>query len=403
MYYEGDIKPVVKRVRPYKTLLINLPPKSFGFWVLANTKIEACQNVDKANKKITETEDNTENVKVKRSIDEDFEDYTHLADLSYDFEDSDALTTDNKELKSRVLDINRDLDKVHSLFKTNKGRVKRDDEDSSVAQTRLTRHRLRNKLSRHSLGLDLNAKRLLGDILQKAKHNVDILKNKGLREVKRKLGRNRLNKRHSRNYRKNTKTAPMKYKNRHSMEMINKKPLNKYKIRPKEDTKIPTKVKKYNQKSAVAEKNDRQSGDVNELPKRTVENEAKLSRKNSIENEILKDESRMFEPKIRKRRHVLKDTEETSSEHEDKDKDKMWKIIKEIHNDIKDTSRETESKDGSQEAIVLKTELSDDTATIQLTDGGKGVLKSTMKKMVDVLEDLNKNLNRFWGALTLLD
>lgn len=43
MYHEGDIKPAVKRVRPYKTLLINLPPKSFGFWVLANTNIEACQ------------------------------------------------------------------------------------------------------------------------------------------------------------------------------------------------------------------------------------------------------------------------------------------------------------------------------------------------------------------------
>ncbi|XP_013165264.1 PREDICTED: heparanase [Papilio xuthus] len=53
MYLEGDIRPVVKRVRPYKTLLINLPPKSFGFWVLANTKVEACIYKD-VNKEITE-------------------------------------------------------------------------------------------------------------------------------------------------------------------------------------------------------------------------------------------------------------------------------------------------------------------------------------------------------------
>ncbi|KAJ0170668.1 hypothetical protein K1T71_013440 [Dendrolimus kikuchii] len=49
MLHEGDIKPAVKRVRPYKTLLINLPPKSFGFWVLANTNIEACQYFDGTN------------------------------------------------------------------------------------------------------------------------------------------------------------------------------------------------------------------------------------------------------------------------------------------------------------------------------------------------------------------
>ncbi|XP_050675400.1 heparanase [Leptidea sinapis] len=45
MYYDGDIRPVIKRIRPYKTLLINLPPKSFGFWVLASTQnVGACRD-----------------------------------------------------------------------------------------------------------------------------------------------------------------------------------------------------------------------------------------------------------------------------------------------------------------------------------------------------------------------
>ncbi|KAL4703363.1 hypothetical protein ACJJTC_015441 [Scirpophaga incertulas] len=69
MAKEGDIRPVLKTVRPFKNLVINLPSKSFGFWVLANTNIEACQHLKDeqfADEKVDVTEENFDN-----NIDED--------------------------------------------------------------------------------------------------------------------------------------------------------------------------------------------------------------------------------------------------------------------------------------------------------------------------------------------
>ncbi|XP_028028228.1 hyaluronoglucuronidase [Bombyx mandarina] len=68
MFFEGDIKPIVKRVRPYKSLLINLPAKSFGFWVLANTNVEACKDYGDDKPRVDSTESSSDEIRVRRSI-----------------------------------------------------------------------------------------------------------------------------------------------------------------------------------------------------------------------------------------------------------------------------------------------------------------------------------------------
>ncbi|XP_075986616.1 heparanase [Anticarsia gemmatalis] len=378
MYYEGDIKPVVKRVRPYKTLLINLPPKSFGFWVIANTKIDACQDNDA--KTSNEDETATEDIRVKRSV--DFDDYANVANLSYDFEGTDVVATVNTALESRVNDINKDLEKIAGLLQ-NKNRFKRDDD--SIGQ------KLRRLKLRSGRNFDFDPKELISNILQKAKQSVDVIKNKGLREVRRRFGSSKIIKRHS----KSSRVRPTKQPTRYFRKMV-KTPTKRVYVNKvmKSDTKSPEKDFKRPQKSFEMTKRKTEEGKISSTTKPSVENHI-------LKNEILKDD--ILEPHRRKRRQT-KDTVEISSENDlqynEKNRAKLWRMLKQMHDDLKDIS---EDEDDTHERIVLKTELSDDMATIKVKDSPKGLIKSTMKNMFNVLEDLNKNLNRFWGALSLLD
>ncbi|CAB3258613.1 unnamed protein product [Arctia plantaginis] len=395
MYYEGDIKPVVKRVRPFKTLLITLPAKSFGFWVLANTKIEACQDIDNSNNTNSDEQSVTESVREKRSVDDDFEDYNHIANPFYDYDDTETSSIDNKALIKRIADINRDLGKIQSSFHNSKGRFKRDEK----------RAKFRPLNDRNNF--DLDPKGLLSNILQKAKQSVEVLKNKGFKEVKRRLNRNnRVSKRHSKHFRVKTLKTPMRYFDTQKHERFSKKRTNMRKI-PKHVTSMSKKnLEHFN--DDVSKSNLKNNQRIQEDSEK-LNVIADYSGKHSIENEIAKDID-ILESKNRRRRHIDKDVEELSFENDidfeekKKRKAKLWQILKKIQEEVKDFSQETTDEEltDSPEGIVLKTELSDDSATIKVEDTGKGLLQSTMRNMVNVLEDLNKNFNRFWDALSML-
>lgn len=178
MFYEGDLNPVVKRVSPYRTLIINLPPKAFGFWVLANTKIEACHDIENSNKTFIEA--NTVNkARPKRAVDDDIDDVNHVADISYDFEDlpNDYVTV-NAALRRRINDMNKGLKINKGIFQRhqNSGRVKRNDVESSIPRGKWRIPSLKDKTDR-KFHRGFIPRGLLHDLLERARETVDNLKN----------------------------------------------------------------------------------------------------------------------------------------------------------------------------------------------------------------------------------
>lgn len=119
MYLQGDIRPVVKRVRPYKSLLINLPPKSFGFWVLANTKVEACIYKEYNESKITEDilvdEENGTSQRNKRDLDLD-----KSLDVSDEYLTTDFEVNNNNNLRKQINNLNNELKNFHEYLITKK-------------------------------------------------------------------------------------------------------------------------------------------------------------------------------------------------------------------------------------------------------------------------------------------
>lgn len=173
MYFEGDIKPTVKRVRPYKTLLINLPPKSFGFWVLANTKIDACyekveQKPDKTkvlDKKLDiadDLDDEENTIKSKRSIYSN--DINLTNDLSVDFFDENRVLK-NQDLRKRMNGLNDELLKVQNRFKNK--RTKRQIDDFGEI-----RARIQNKIKHLEKARESKLKSIIGNIGHIPKRNL---------------------------------------------------------------------------------------------------------------------------------------------------------------------------------------------------------------------------------------
>ncbi|KAF9415147.1 hypothetical protein HW555_007124 [Spodoptera exigua] len=372
MYYEGNIKPIVKRVHPYKTLLINLPARSFGFWVLANTKIEACHNVIE-NKTLVEAETvEHEAHRVKRSVNDDFDDYAHIADLSYDFEDIDTYLPGNNALRSRITDMNRDLDKIQDVFKRNLGqdRFKRDISDRYGS--RLHKYGFRHRTSKR-YDHDVNPKKFIDDLLERARQRLNDLKE--LRSSMPKLNINR----------KSSKYPKTSYKVRSFKSLKEDSPIFGGRSRKQKTTKTLTEdsdefLKKVNKKSKSDE------------DKKTGSDEG----------------TNVSESLVRRRRSIDNDIKETSADNEidltGKNKAKLLKLLKKLEEEFGETSEEhIENEIDSTEGIILKTEVSDDSATIRVKDSNHGVIKTTMRSMLHMLEDFNKNLNKVWNAVNLLD
>lgn len=190
MFYEGDIKPVVKRVRPYKTLLINLPPKSFGFWVLANTNVEACQELDTTDEQRSiDTISITDEVisrKRKRSI--------NFLDI---IGNNEILNTANKVSNDIFNTINNQVTK-HLQNPVVLKRVRRQTQDEDVGQVKRKLRKLKSRADRKVNDLESKSKSLFGNLRQLSRRNVT--KNKNDRHRK---SRNNINNKDSkRNFNK---------------------------------------------------------------------------------------------------------------------------------------------------------------------------------------------------------
>ncbi|KAM3957261.1 inactive heparanase-2 [Aphomia sociella] len=370
MFYEGDIKPVVKRVRPYRTLLINLPPKSFGFWVLANTKVDACYNLEKDtnNTLLVEAEDISDmnkeikNTIKKRSINIDDFDYLNIADISEDFTDNDdkenLLDMGNEAIKNRIEELNKELRNVHNLFKSklNKNEV-------NVEHLRRKRQierdehseRKYKKIKKHLLKPKYDIKKILDDI-----------KSKGL--------------------------------------MSNILPLNGKRY-------FDRNARYEKQKARKILKNNNTSRNVNNV------NEETLLKKESI-NADKEKLSRSRRSVVYNEKGKLKKDEDEKINTNDVDTDgadnlKLWKILHkmqkqlnelQLQNENKNEREHEDSKSRENEQILFKTKVFDDGASINLSEHpNHGIIKTTVENMFSVLGELNTNLNRFWNALTLLD
>ncbi|KAJ2941643.1 hypothetical protein O0L34_g14699 [Tuta absoluta] len=360
--YEGDIRPVVKRVRAYKTLLLNLPPKSFGFWVIANTKIEACHETEETVEDITKKEfvealpvedevlEPTGSVKTKRSM------------IKYD-----AVVKDDASNETKVKEGLKEI--VHTLSTKAKNVQKLFEEDSTSVEV-LSRKR-RQLLNEDEIE---SRKRKIKKYFKKKyfdepKPRFDFLRNL--------LG---MPPRSTRN------TRPEKRKFTKA---------------------VKSRTLKRNTKYSKADSIENNS--VDDII--TADSNTKLSRKrrNVIDEKPTKAQKKVRESSVENEIFDLASS---------KDEKRLWKILHKIHKQIKNLSNEDIEKTtdaendinsenaGSNidEQFVVNTKMAEDGATNNFEEKSKhGILKSTIGNVLSVLADLNKNLNRFWNALSLFE
>lgn len=361
MYYEGDIRPVVKRIRPYKTLLLNLPPKSFGFWVLASTQVQACFNLDKSLKTTTniKTSDKDNLIIKKRSLDENYQPFEILketADKSKEFvndSQNHKVSEENTFLKERIESINKDLRKVQRIFQAN---------INSTSTPRRVRRQILDSESLKSKLYNLKRKYNLGE--ESLKHNV--------REMLSRMSKGHISK--IRNKYKTSRNSKRSYRSQSKRNSKGTKMSEKSKIKtPKPNT--PTDV-------------DLESGGNLVRKRRYVKNKpnTKYDEKSS-ENEIIYDSKEKYT--IGKIFHKLK---------------KINDLPLKIRDSLDDMIDVDDYDVNSAEGIVLKSKLSDDSAVIDISDKSHtGLIKSTVEDILTLLAELNRNINRFWASITLLE
>ncbi|XP_059045587.1 inactive heparanase-2 [Achroia grisella] len=368
MYYEGDIKPIVKRVRPYKTLLINLPPKSFGFWVLANTKVDACYNTASNSNNtllveavdVSDINNATTNKIQKRAINiEDFDDL-NITEISEDFSDNDEIPLDmeNADIKNRIEDLNIELKKVRKLFEHNfnakKGidvnlRKKRqiNSEENEGKHRKFKKHIIKPKYEIKKMLDEFKNKALIGNIL------------------------------------------PLSEK------------LHNHKYNRLDKQKRKDGIRKFNKNKDIKQT----SKNIDYKMKPTIENADKNTEKLSRHrrNVVYNEKSKLMKD----------DTEKVHVNEIDTDvfdNSKLWKILHKMQKQLNELQLQNENKyneddkSGENGQILVKTKVFDDGASINLSEHpNHGLIKTTVENMFSVLGELNTNLNRFWGALTLLD
>ncbi|XP_026494541.2 heparanase [Vanessa tameamea] len=365
MYYEGDIRPVVKRLRPYKTLLLNLPPNSFGFWVLANTKVKACYEKYEINNKkpspilTVDTKDSEESnfIRTKRSEDE-YKKYFNTSQNRDELEEfidgteGHELGKENKALQERIDNINKDLRNAQKVFQANLNknsdpvRVKRETFDDGEQIRKPKRYNIKTKNT-------------YGD--KSFKHN-----------IKQKLT-------------KFSKDHIARIKNKSKSSLNN---LRHYRSKSKRNLKGT----KTTQNSA------------NEI----LESNIPMSDLKSGLNKIIVRKRRNAKNKLLKR--YDDDTAENEISYDSKETSRFSKIIHKLKQ-ISDLPLEIQDKDDNEdydvhsaEGIVLKTKVSDDSATVNISDKSHtGLLKSTLDDILSLLVDFNKNINRIFTAFTILE
>lgn len=349
MYFEGDLKPVVKRVRPYKTLILNLPARTFGFWVLANTKVNACFEEDNSadkdyvEAKTVESEEH-DTFKVKRSVlHKNFDEYTNTPEASVDLFDKNDTNeyVVAKSLVSRLNDLTQDLNKVQELYKNKKSSEKRVKRQIDIEGLK---ERIQKKMKNRGLILRKHKKTYENqEIKTKFPHILRLSK----RNITRRFKKDRL----------------------HRGSKVSK-----------------NKVSKRNSKLSKAQK---------------LKEKEKLSTSNGI---VKAKKVVDIELKSRKRRSADVDQVHLSAENEietPQDNVKLWKILRKLHTQLKDLSDENvdyTEEDISRTHHNVEYEREDDIITHEA-----GFIKTTVGNLMRVLSDLNKNLNRFWNGIKLSD
>ncbi|KOB69544.1 Heparanase [Operophtera brumata] len=413
MYHEGDLKPIVKRVRPYKTLLINLPAKSFGFWVLANTKIDACFTPEKYNEtenidevSISE-EPEIQDLKTKRSINvEDYEEYINSADISVDFCDENEVTENlNKDLSNRANDIKNNLSEALFKVKTKQEvRTKRQTDNNNPKEKirKFIQHGLKNRNIKSEP--DLKPRGLIGNFLQTTKHNITrLFKGNRLHNFRQLplFNRNKLKKRQS-------DSKPMKTLNKHNENyLVSKESIGKKQTMKIRKAKAPQQYKNNN-----VEINKLEKDSAEDFMRNKANNQDIPKQNNNTNEQSTKVAKDSIEEKVRTRRNT-KDQVEMPAENEidiKEDKVKLWKMLRKMHKQFKDLSDETDEyvddidteKDYSKGLTDTLIDNGKDDNVV-LGDDDTTFIKSTVYNLMRVISDLNKNLNRFWNRMSLLD
>lgn len=383
------LQPVIKHVRPYKTLLLTLPPKSFGFWVLGNTNVEACQehensetdnNIQSKATHVSDTDeqDQIETQQIKKrnersAIFDEPRDFLDFTDYSDDYlrldrrEDISApklfennISYDSKEELSNLVDnINKDLKFILTDFN----------------QKKRTKREIKNQIKSNN-DLDLGQKGFKEHSLGKNKETL-LKSQNNLLNIRSNLLEKLLESRLKFN---NTRTQIMnrlkKRANSLRSKVLKRSAVKKIKIKPIHET-------------------------------------SKTEKLNNIRNEHAN----------RTRRNVIYTYEDDSDNEIDNENDyKLNKIIKKLRKSnknlpldiefetdvvdntgtIKKTSKET---DTIEEKIVLKTFLSGDKAKISINEklNSNGLLSSLVDGVNSILDDLKQKSERILFSLMTLE
>lgn len=196
-------------MRPYRSILLTLPPKTFGFWVVANSEIEACRSVNsdenevKSYMKATSVENfsSYERSRKKRSLFPDF--YDTVSDIENEIETNDI----KDEFYKRIGDFHEKWNPQskyrYGSSKVSNKRIKRHDSEQSKVVNNVENKNEKNVnqnkkliVIKHQNVHDRAKPRLLQrlQIKLKGSQSIDRL-NKRNNYLKRR-GLNRINKRH---------------------------------------------------------------------------------------------------------------------------------------------------------------------------------------------------------------
>ncbi|CAG9794635.1 unnamed protein product [Diatraea saccharalis] len=333
MTNEGDIRPILKRVRPYKTLLINLPAKSFGFWVLSNTNIAACQDIDDSDKKFVQAENiNLDDIEIEKKTVRRKR-FTTIDDFNDEFLEADLGDLDNSidtvQLKDMIKNLNEELRSAQHFFKRHTSRVRRQVNDqikgTRKARRQLITYKKDNKYDDVESKPILN---LLGTLLQLTRKNNTRFLRKPMKLHRRKTG------------------SRYHYDRLQNEEFVE----NNKGIRNKRNI-------------------------IGDQFQRRYKSEEDSTKENEIDIENNRDRYR----ESKKIRNILNG------------------IQKQMQNMPPDASdNDTKDKSKINEKVIIKTELTDDSATINFSETpGHGVIKTTFENLFSVLAELNKNINKF--------
>ncbi|XP_047503076.1 heparanase [Pieris napi] len=369
MYYEGDIRPVVKHVRPYKSLLISLPPKSFGFWVLANTQVQACRELAKekfedSSEVVVLSEEEPRTRRFKRS--------DNRENKSNDIEILDqlksSLAQNKAALRDRLFGINKDLKKIHTIFQAKMNnnafnRLRRESQNSHEHFYRKPRRKLIG-ISKN-LPFSSNLISRIRDVTSDFTRTKDFLRKNNKNSVITKNNKRRRNS-EPREMRTNGKGID-KIVNKESEDFSNGLDIKNKKLN--EDLQL--------QRLDIGEDATRKRRSIarNSLPK--------YDEVDSLENAIDLDskENRKFS--------------------------KIFNKVTKLGNlpmDIALKNDDYENIDDNLNAIVLETKIEDDGAIIKISENPNSkIISSTLEDVISFFSNVSKKLKKVWDMTTFLD